>query len=616
MVGRFRQVRTMKNEAQKTLIFLGVAVLATVVAWLMWPGDDSLSKPVDMVGKMIVPSEDGVESLDKATGIEIVRWDDVDHEPFHFAVQKGAEGRWTIPSHSDYPADAKEQFGKAAAALTGVKVLSVAGDSPSLHSTFGLLDPEAQTEAGVAADQIGTRIIFRDSTGKEIVDLIVGKESKEQPGTWYVRYADHDPVYQIELDMAQFSTDFQNWIEKDLLQADGMLDLSGVMIDDYSIQGKRKFDRSQVVLNYSDQADPRWSLNRAVKYDEQGNSVPVELAADEELATGTLDLLRASLGELAIVDVCPKPECVKKVLRREAITEAEAAEFGLDLQSRGFFLAESPGGGVGLYSSEGQIWADMSDGVSYVLRFGRTTAAKGENLDAMGSSSSDTATEENAQDAENTEDTKAAENTDVDESGRGKNRYLFVSVEFHPESIEKPVLQPIPDPPAAPAESADEATRKAFEEAMGTYNAEKAKIEAANSAKQQEYDTRVTEGQQRAETLEGRFNDWYYVVSDAEYQKIHLAWEKIVQKKKPEENGENGNIPTGGPTELHSDVLDFGKMIEDAEAEKAARDAATTTPETPVTEPAAAPETPATEPTTAPETPVTEPATAPETPAS
>ncbi|MDO4557831.1 MAG: DUF4340 domain-containing protein, partial [Planctomycetia bacterium] len=571
----------MRNETQKTLIFLGVAILAMVVAWLAWPTDDPLGKPADMVGKSVVSPGDGASTLDDATGIEIVRWDDVDQKPFRFAVREGEDGRWTIPSHSDYPADAKEQFGKAAAALTGVNILSVAGDSPSQHATFGLLDPETQAEGGVPADQIGTRITFRDGDGKEIVDLIVGKEDREQPGTRYVRYADRDMVYQIELDLTQFSTDFQNWIEKDLLQADGMLNLSGVTIDDYSIEGNRKIDRSTLMLSYSDRADPRWSLDYAVRYDDKGTPVPVELGAEEELAVGTLDTLRASLGELAIVDVRRKPECVQKVLRQEPITDAEAAEFQLDLQTRGFFLAERPGGGVGLYSSEGQIQADMNDGVTYVLQFGRLTTVKGENLDAVG----------------------ASDETTTDVAGEpGKNRYLFVRVAFNPDSVEKPSIQPIPEPPATPADDADEATRKTYDEALAAHNAEKTRIEAANSAKQQEYDSRIAEGEKRVETLRNRFSDWYYVVSDAEYQKIHLTWEKIVRKKTaPEgENAEEQDAHT--PQELHSEVLDFGKMIEDAETAKKARE----TTETPVGTEDVAEESPA------PEAPVEE-SPAPET---
>ena len=33
--------------------------------------------------------------------------------------------------------------------------------------------------------------------------------------------------------------------------------------------------------------------------------------------------------------------------------------------------------------------------------------------------------------------------------------------------------------------------------------------------------------------MSGRFADWYYVISDATYQKIHLGRAEIVEKKTP-----------------------------------------------------------------------------------
>ena len=37
--------------------------------------------------------------------------------------------------------------------------------------------------------------------------------------------------------------------------------------------------------------------------------------------------------------------------------------------------------------------------------------------------------------------------------------------------------------------------------------------------------------QKRVRELNGRFADWYYVVSDAEYSKIHLDRAGVIQKK-------------------------------------------------------------------------------------
>jgi hypothetical protein len=41
----------------------------------------------------------------------------------------------------------------------------------------------------------------------------------------------------------------------------------------------------------------------------------------------------------------------------------------------------------------------------------------------------------------------------------------------------------------------------------------------------------VKTAQKRVRDLNNRFADWYYVVSDKEYDKIHLGRAAIVQKK-------------------------------------------------------------------------------------
>jgi hypothetical protein len=52
----------------------------------------------------------------------------------------------------------------------------------------------------------------------------------------------------------------------------------------------------------------------------------------------------------------------------------------------------------------------------------------------------------------------------------------------------------------------------------------------------------VKAGEKRVKELNERFADWYYIISDATYRKIHLSREDVVKKKeKPadEKAGEN-----------------------------------------------------------------------------
>jgi len=64
---------------------------------------------------------------------------------------------------------------------------------------------------------------------------------------------------------------------------------------------------------------------------------------------------------------------------------------------------------------------------------------------------------------------------------------------------------------------------------------ERRRVEAENRRKQEQYDEQVKAAQKRVRDLNNRFADWYYVVSDKEYDKIHLDRAGMIQKKSADE---------------------------------------------------------------------------------
>lgn len=67
------------------------------------------------------------------------------------------------------------------------------------------------------------------------------------------------------------------------------------------------------------------------------------------------------------------------------------------------------------------------------------------------------------------------------------------------------------------------------------------RIKKENERKQKEYDDKVKKGEEKVKDLSDRFADWYYVISDKTYQKIHLSREDIV-KKKSEDKGTSEDV--------------------------------------------------------------------------
>jgi hypothetical protein len=67
--------------------------------------------------------------------------------------------------------------------------------------------------------------------------------------------------------------------------------------------------------------------------------------------------------------------------------------------------------------------------------------------------------------------------------------------------------------------------------------AERARIDKDNKRKQEEYDQQIADGKKKVTELNTRFAEWYYVISDEVYRKIHLSRDEIIKKKAKKEAG-------------------------------------------------------------------------------
>jgi hypothetical protein len=516
------------------------------------------------VGKPLFPE---LSDASKAASLEITSFDEDTATLSPFKVVKNG-GVWVLPSHQNYPADAKDQLAAAATELVDRPILEVVSTSPGDHELYGVKEPDAD-KVQVGETGVGQLVEIRDASGNKLARLIVGKEFKRPVGSdaagrtiRFVRRAGQDPVYRVELDTSKFSTTFDDWIEKDLLKLTPW-DISRLTIDDStaafdfdpargpSVSRDRK---SLIELAYDDK-EAKWSVVTLTDFTQGNKPEKKELTADEQLASATLNGLRDALGDLKIIDVVRKPAGLSAELRAdEKFTSDEEAV--LSLAQRGFFPIQS--GEV--LSSSGETVVGMKDGVEYLLRFGNpTTVAGGEAA---------------APTAEQPDDTETAGS----ETG---GRYLFVLARFNEALLAKPELQPLPEVPEDAAgktdepeadkstaesdgKSGDESDEKQAEaaddkpaegeadgeaaDALAKADEEEAKAQAAieerrrverdNRLAQEAYDEKVKGAQKRVRELNNRFADWYYVVSDSEYAKIRLGRAEVIEAKPAEEASE------------------------------------------------------------------------------
>ncbi len=563
------------SENVKTAVFVGLACVVGLVAFATRPVPPKKQKgelmPVALFPELTHPLD--------VTRLEIAQFDEASHQckkPFEVAQVVGRDGktRWAIPSHFDYPADAKDHLGNAASLLMGIKSINTApgmyqeqGDLTQenirrLHNEFGVVDPDPATVKS-SDTGVGTRITLKNKEGKPLASLIVGKQVGDQGNQHYVRYPDKDTVYIVEIDPSKVSTKFEDWIERNLLGMNAM-DFKQVHIQDYAIipMGDELGEKleGEYLLDYDFNATPAWKLTKDLTFDPAKKAlVPQALAADEEIDSKKLDELKSAIDDLKIVDVERKPAAVPPDLR----LRKEADRVGLQsLLNRGFFPAPDPDGIQGhfcIMSTKGDVALQLSDGARYVLRFGESTGES--SATGKGKDKKDPKKE-----------------VKKDEPSLGSDRYLFVMAEFNPKAIPKPVFEEFPKEekkpdekkadtkkadekkadekkpdgkkadekktddkkpdakeakPAADAGKTDAAKKDEpkKEEKKIDLKAERERIEKDNKRKQEEYDDKVAAGKKHVKELNDRFADWYYVISDDVYHKIHLTRADFVKKK-------------------------------------------------------------------------------------
>ncbi|HEY4312029.1 MAG TPA: DUF4340 domain-containing protein [Pirellulales bacterium] len=96
--------------------------------------------------------------------------------------------------------------------------------------------------------------------------------------------------------------------------------------------------------------------------------------------------------------------------------------------------------------------------------------------------------------------------------------------------------------PAAPVDP--DAAAEAEEKAQAAKRAEIKRIKEDNKRKEDEYNKKIADGEKRVKELNERFADWYYVISDGTYKKIHISREQLVKKKTdPAKPAGEGNNP-------------------------------------------------------------------------
>jgi hypothetical protein len=385
------------NETVKTISFVGAAALLVALASITGSGkvENAL---FDDEGQVLFP-----EFTDAAAASELVvaSYDDASTEIRTFNVRRDEKGIWTIPSHNNYPADAKTRMAKSATMMLGMKRDRVISDLVDDHAKCGVVDPEEQS---LDTKGRGTKVTFKNQGGQDLATLIIGKELDGDMDMHFVRLPGKKRVYAAKFDN-QLSTKFADWIETDLLKAKSY-DISKITFDNYSVDEQQgQIVQGDKIVAKKDDAS-KWAVD----------GLEADKVANEE----KLREVGESLTQIKIVGVRKKPAGLDDRLQsKPGMNDA------LSLQSKGFFLLRDGS----MRSNEGDLLFETKSGVRYTLRFGEIVYGEG---DAVTSGA----------------EAKPKEPKEGEQGPTpmaGNNRYLLVSAEFDPSLLTAPKGARLPD---------------------------------------------------------------------------------------------------------------------------------------------------------------------------
>jgi hypothetical protein len=450
------------NETKKTIWFAGTAVILVIIALLLAPGRITPTAFLDQ-GEPFFPD---FTDPNTATTLEVFEYDEATGAARPFKVTFNS-GRWTIPSHHNYPADAKDRLAQTAAGVIGIKKDDFRSDNTTDHELCGVVDPLDETVLGLSGR--GRRVTLKGPEGNTLADFIVGHEIEGREGFRFVRVPDQKRVYAVRMDI-DLSTNFADWINTDLLEVE-KTKIDQVILLDYSINERtlRIDQRENLVLSMDGQ---EWKANN------MKSAQQVDSTLREQLLT--------AIDSLSIVGVRPKPEGLSNNLMEKTDGASIGTSERMSLQSKGYYLTREGD----LKSNEGELQVRSTDGVVYTLRFGEILYGSGLAVTA-------------GTEGEGSQD------------GSAENRYLFITARFaeslFPEPPEAQYLDFLSKPDSLLTD-ADREQKRVFDE-------------------HERWQRKVDQGRAASDRLNNRFAEWYYVISADSFDKLNLSRAELVVRK-------------------------------------------------------------------------------------
>lgn len=493
------------TELQKTVAIVGVALAITGASYLTGASRSETDAAFQDQGQEFFPN---FKDPAACTDLGVVGFDaqSAAAQPFQVMLK---DGKWVIPSHHDYPADAKDRLAKTAAGVIDLRKDTVRSDRAEDHEELGVVDPLDRKTSTLKGR--GKRVTLKDSGGQVLADFILGHEVRERPGQRYVRVPGQKRTYGVNVKV-DLSTRFADWIETNLLGLDAGK-VRKLVVDNHKVDPEmRKVESGDLVELARKDGSAPWSM--------------ADVPTGKELDADKVREMTTALVDLKIVGVRTKPAGLTRDLKAGTSGKMMLSPRArLSLQDKGYY-ALSDGR---LLSNQGDVIVSTDEGAVYTLRYGEVVFASGEDLSA-GSTTDE-------------EEAKAKETNDPAKKqaeGELESRFLLVTVAFDPTLIPEPKPDPVTEPelPAEPFLLDPGDPKRVAEE-----KARQEKADRLKSAREK----LLADGQKRVEELTDRFADWYYVTPGDSFRKVVLDRAALIRDPKPPGAGPGEGIGAGDP---------------------------------------------------------------------
>ncbi len=194
-----------------TLAMAIIAVIASVLAWQYFPKNEVGETNVK-IGQPLLEGDTAYETGD-VYRVAIQRYDRELDTAKDIELSR-VSGSWVIPEKNDFLASNAERISGVIDSLRDKKILDMPSDQQNDHEEFGVVD---LTEAGASRTGVGTMLTLEDSRRNPLARIIVGKAADDSSKR-FVRFPGQPQIYVIDFDESLLSTEFNDWVDGDLLR--------------------------------------------------------------------------------------------------------------------------------------------------------------------------------------------------------------------------------------------------------------------------------------------------------------------------------------------------------------------------------------------------------------